>query len=138
MLPDPEASERLARIDIEKYGIGKIRSAGTREKPFYSTANKLFATNGKILPESKFGPKMHALQSVNLSVIELEETEQKADELLAITKQIFDNHNMEFLTYNRKATYCENCKKSWLGLLPKCPSCSSIGTLTFFDRYKST
>jgi len=133
---DFEASERLVQLDIERYGIAKVRFSGTREKPFYSTISKLIFQDGKISPEpSIFERKMRGLHGGNLTVIDLGEVERKPDELLPLTKQIFEVYNFEFLTYNRKLTYCVNCKRSWFGLLHKCPSCGSTGTLTVFDRF---
>jgi anaerobic ribonucleoside-triphosphate reductase len=136
MLPDIEAAERLVRLDIEKYGIGKVKFSGTREKPFYSTVTRLIAEDGKILPESlKSGQNIRLLNGGNPTVVELGESETKTDELLEMTRQLFEKHNAEFLTYNRKLTFCVNCKRSWIGLLHKCPLCGSVGTLTVFDRY---
>jgi ribonucleoside-triphosphate reductase len=135
-LPDPEAAERLARVDIEKYGVAKVRFSGTRENPFYSTLERLMIKDGKISPELlTFGQKMHELYGRMLTVIELEEHENSVDELVSMTKQLFESHRTDFLTYNRRSTYCINCKKSWKGLLNKCPSCGAIGTLTVFDRF---
>jgi anaerobic ribonucleoside-triphosphate reductase len=134
--PDSEASERLVQLDIERYGIAKVRFSGTREKPFYSTVNKLVFQDGKISSGSlAFEQKMRGLHGGNLTVIELGESEHKPDELMSLTKQIFESPNVGFLTYNRKLTYCVNCRRSWFGLLHKCPSCGSIGTLTVFDRF---
>jgi anaerobic ribonucleoside-triphosphate reductase len=139
ILLDFEASERLVQLDIERYGIAKVRFSGTREKPFYSTISKLILQDGKISPEpSTFERKMRELHGGNLTVIDLGEVEHKADELMSLTKQVFEAYNMEFLTYNRKSTYCVNCRKSWFGLLHKCPSCGSTGTLTVFDRFALT
>ena len=136
---DFEASERLVQLDIERYGIAKVRFSGTREKPFYSTISKLILQDGKISPEpSIFERKMRGLHGGNLTVIDLGEVEHKPDELMSLTKQIFEVYNMEFLTYNRKLTYCVNCKRSWFGLLHKCPSCGSTSTLTVFDRFALT
>jgi ribonucleoside-triphosphate reductase len=136
MQPDFEASERLAQLDIERYGIGKIRFSGTREKPFYSTVNKLTFQDGKVSPESlAFEQKMRSLHmGGNLTVIELEEAEHKPDALMSFTKQAFDTYNIGFLAYNRKMTYCINCKRSWFGLLHKCPSCGAISTLIYFNQ----
>jgi ribonucleoside-triphosphate reductase len=129
--PDFEASERLAQLDIERYGVGKVRFSGTREKPFYSTVNRLIFQDGKISPESlAFEQKMCGLRGGKLTVMELGEAEYKPDVLLALTKQVFESHNIGLLTYNRKLTYCINCKKSWFGLLHKCPSCEATSTLT--------
>jgi ribonucleoside-triphosphate reductase len=139
MLPDFEASENLVRMDIEKYGIAKVRFSGTREKPVYSTINRIILENDKTIPQSLgFEQKTRELNGGSLAVVELGEIEAKADELMSMTKQLFEKHTAEFLTYNRKLTYCVNCKKSWTGLLHKCPSCGSVGTLTFFDRYSLT
>ena len=136
---DFEASERLVQLDIERYGIAKVRFSGTREKPFYSTISKLILQDGKISPEpSIFERKMRGVHGGNLTVIDLGEVERKPDELMSLTKQIFEVYNMEFLTYNRKLTYCVNCKRSWFGLLHKCPSCGSTSTLTVFDRFALT
>lgn len=136
---DFEASERLVQLDIERYGIAKVRFSGTREKPFYSTISKLILQDGKISPEpSIFERKMPGLHGGNLTVIDLGEVEHKPDELMSLTKQIFEVYNMEFLTYNRKLTYCVNCKRSWFSLLHKCPSCGSTSTLTVFDRFALT
>jgi ribonucleoside-triphosphate reductase len=136
ILLDFEASERLVQLDIERYGIAKVRFSGTREKPFYSTISKLILQDGKIFPEpSIFEQKMRGVHGGNLTVIDLGEVERKPDELMSLTKQIFEVYNIEFLTYNRKLTYCVNCKRSWFGLLHKCPSCESTGTLTVFDRF---
>jgi ribonucleoside-triphosphate reductase len=135
MLPDFKASERLVHMDIEKYGIGKVRFSGTREKPFYSTVNKLIFQDGKISSEYGFRQKMSELHCESLSIVELGELEHKADELMSVTKQLFEDYHVELLTYNRILTYCANCRRSWLGALHKCPSCSSVTTLTVFDRY---
>jgi ribonucleoside-triphosphate reductase len=132
---DFEASERLVQLDIERYGIAKVRFSGTREKPFYSTISKLIFQDGKISPEpSKFERKMRGLHGGNLTVIDLGEVECKPDELLPLTKQMFEVYNLEFLTYNRKLTYCVNCKRSWFGILHKCPSCEATSTLTYISR----
>jgi anaerobic ribonucleoside-triphosphate reductase len=123
------------QLDIERYGIAKVRFSGTREKPFYSTISKLILQDGKISPEPLiFERKMRGLHGGNLTVIDLGEVEHKPDELMSLTKQIFEVYNMEFLTYNRKLTYCINCKKSWFGFLHKCPSCEATSTLTYISR----
>jgi anaerobic ribonucleoside-triphosphate reductase len=136
LLPSFEASERLAQLDIEKYGVAKVRFSGKREKPFYSAIMKLdfqdsftsefFAAERKLSGLSTGG---------NLTVIELGELERKSDELMSLTRQLVENGTMELFTYNRRMTYCANCKRSWIGLLHKCPSCGSIGTLTTFDKF---
>ena len=41
ILGNAEASERLAQLDVEKYGVAKVKFSGTREKPYYSTAQTI-------------------------------------------------------------------------------------------------
>ena len=138
-LPDFEASERLAKLDIEKLGVAKVRFLGTREKPYYSTVSKITFSEGKISAESlRFEQEMQRLYSGgSLTVIELGDAQHKPEELTALTKQLFEGYGIEFFTYDRKLTYCLNCKRSWFGLLHKCPSCGAIDTLTSFDRFAS-
>jgi ribonucleoside-triphosphate reductase len=138
-----EASERLAQLDIEKYGVGKVRFLGTREKPFYSTTKRsrpqtlnFLSIRNELADISRrfkgFGV------GENLTIIELEAAEFKPEELMNLTKELIETQAAEFFTYNRRITYCSNCKKSWLGVLHKCPSCGAISTLTTFDRFSSS
>ncbi len=138
-----EASERLAQLDVEKYGIAKVKFSGTREKPFYSTTKRLNLQSDNFLriPSELLETerKLKALNAGgNLSIIELGGTDYKPDELMNLTKQLIANQAMEFFTYNRIITYCDNCSKSWFGVLHKCPSCGSMSTLITFDRFAST
>jgi ribonucleoside-triphosphate reductase len=142
ILPSPEASERLAQLDIEKYGIAKVKYSGTREKPFYSTVRRL-----RLQPSASPTIPSEALETEqrlkglnaggSLTIIELNETEYKPEDLVNLTQRLVESQSSEFFTYNRIITYCDNCKKSWFGMLHKCPSCGSISTLTTFDRFAS-
>jgi anaerobic ribonucleoside-triphosphate reductase len=138
-----KASERLAQLDIEKYGIAKVKFSGTREKPFYSTTRRMQLQAGNfpyISPESlEIEQKLKGLNAGgSLSIIELEEKEYTPEELMSMTKQLVEKQAVEFFTYNRRITYCANCKKSWFGALHKCPSCGAMSTLIKFDRFNST
>ena len=140
ILQSTEASERLAQLDIEKYGLAKAKFSGTRDKPFYSTTKRLRIQTGNVLsitPESlETAEKLKGLSNGgNLSVIELEQAEYKAEDLMNLTMQLFNQQTAEFFTYNRAITYCNNCDKSWLGTLHRCPQCGAISTLTVFDRF---
>jgi len=134
MLPSLEASARLAHLDIDRYGIAKVRFSGTREKPFYSTVSNLALQDGKI-PQGALTieRKLCGLcDGGNLTIIDLGEAEGKPDELLSLTKQLVEIHGIEFFTYNRRFTYCTSCKRNWFGLLHKCPSCGAMSTLAHF------
>ena len=144
ILSTPEASERLAQLDMEKYGVAKVKFSGTREKPYYSTAKRYPV---KIIGETLALPtemletaqKMKGLTAGGtLDIIELEVAEFKAEALMDLTKRIVENQPLEFFTYNRIISFCGNCKKSWFGTLHKCPCCGSMSALTTFDRFTST
>lgn len=139
MLPDSEASQRLAQLDIERHGIAKVRFSGAREKPFYSTVDKLTLKDGKISEESlAVSKRISAIQTAGgLTVIGLQDVEYKPEGLMSLTRETFENHNVNVLVYDRKLTYCANCRRSWLGLLRKCPSCNATSTLSFFDQFAS-
>ncbi len=137
-LPCFEASERLASLDIERYGVAKVRFSGTRNNPFYSTINNIIFQNGKTQLESftteQKPAELH--EAGSLTVIRLGEAEHKADELVALTKEAFEKWQIEFLTYDRGWIYCNNCRKSWPDTLHKCPSCSATSTLTTLKRFQ--
>jgi len=138
-LPDFEASERLARLDIEKYGVAKVKFSGSREKPYYSTINRLTLQDDtmplKILNSVK--QMNEFLEGGNLTAIELGNSEYAPEALFSITQHALKDSGIDLLTYNRKLTYCLGCKKSWFGFLHKCPSCGSTGNIKTFDRFAS-
>ena len=137
MLPCPEAAERLALLDIERYGVAKVRFSGTRDKPFYSATSILTLQDGKISLELLAAEqRLRGLhEGGSLTVIELGETEHRADELMSLTKEAAEKWDTEFLTYERNLTYCINCKRTWFSTLHKCPSCGATSTLTTFKRF---
>ena len=144
ILSDSEASERLAQLDIEKYGVAKVKFSGTREKPYYSTTKRFqVKTIGETLSISsemlETAQKMKGLNAGGtLDIIELEDAEFKPEALMDLTQRLIENQSLEFFTYNRIISFCDNCKKSWLGTLHKCPSCGSMSNLATFDRFTST
>ena len=143
VLRSSESSLRLAQLDIEKYGVARVNFLGSRWSPFYSTTKRLNLQAGSfpyIPSESlELEQKLKELNAGgSLSIIELGGNEYKPEELMKLTEHLTKNDFLEFFTYNRITTYCDSCKKSWFGVLHKCPSCGSMGTLTTFDRFAST
>ena len=140
ILQSHEASERLAQLDIEKYGVAKVKFRGTRERPFYSTVKRLHIQAGNppsIAAESvEMAQKLNMLAAGgNLAVVELGQAEIRPDELLKVTSQLVEAQTVEFFTYNRALTFCSNCNKTWSGILHKCPVCGALSTLTTLDRF---
>jgi anaerobic ribonucleoside-triphosphate reductase len=135
-IPNLQPSQRLAQTDIQKYGVAKVRFQGSREKPFYSTHSEVEVTGDRINGDNRaLKNKLGDLhRGGSLVTIDLKETKHEPSELLNLTNQLVENHT-DFWTYDRKLTYCANCKKMWFGLQHKCPSCDAVGTLTFYDRF---
>ncbi len=143
ILGSSEASERLAQLDIERYGVAKVKFSGTREKPYYSTAKRfqvkaaeLLSIKTEMLETAQRWKWLNA--GGNLSIIELEDAQYTPEALMNLTQRLMENQSIEFFTYNRLISFCDNCKKNWFGTLHKCPSCGSMSTLTTFDRFTST
>ena len=143
ILASNEASERLAQLDVERYGVAKVKFSGTREKPYYSTAIRfqvkaaeLLSLQTEMLETAKRWKGLNA--GGNLSIIELEDTQYTPETLMNLTMRLIEIPFIEFFTYNRLVSFCDNCKKNWFGTLHKCPSCGSMSTLTTFDRFTST
>ena len=143
ILGNTEASERLALLDIERYGVAKVKFSGTREKPYYSTAKRFQVKTAELLSiqaeKLETERRLKGLNAGgNLSIIELEGAEYKPEALMELTQRLMENQILEFFTYNRLISFCDNCRKNWFGTLHKCPSCGSMSTLTTFDRFTST
>jgi anaerobic ribonucleoside-triphosphate reductase len=143
ILSSSEASERLAQLDIERYGIAKVKFSGTREKPYYSTVKRFHVKTSEHLRIStenlEIAKKLNKINpGGNIAIIELENTDYDPENLLELSVSFIENQTLEFFTYNRLITFCDNCKKNWFKTLHKCPSCGSMSALTTFDRFIST
>ena len=143
ILGDREAAERLAQLDIERFGVAKVKFSGNRDKPYYSTLKHITIKAAQPLVAPTGTVEMAQLtkgltNGGSLDVYDLDGAEFKADALMDLTKRIIENGASEFFTYNRTVSYCANCKKNWVGTLHKCPGCGSMSTITTFDRFTST
>ncbi len=136
-LPCANVSERLAKQDIERFGIAKVRFQGVREKPRYSSYSRISLQKWEV--QSKFlaveKELYEPLAGGNLIVLELGEADYTPETLLSFTKKLVEDFKLGFFTYNRDLTYCSQCGKSWFGTLQKCPMCGSVGTLTILTRF---
>jgi ribonucleoside-triphosphate reductase len=136
VMPSLEGSRRLVKQDIEKYGIAKVRFSGSRKDPFYSTFTRL----GTKAKEDYLGPLniqkniRVAFAGGNLTRVDLEEGKYNSEELMSWSERLVEKYDVEFFTYDRSFTHCRNCRKSWFGRLPKCPSCKATSTLVFLNR----
>ena len=126
LLGSPEASERLAQLDIERYGVAKVKFSGSRDKPYYSTLKKTQIKTGQ--PLSVPAGLLELAQVFkgltaggSLDVLELESPEFEPEALMDLSMQIIKSYALEFFTYNRVMSYCGNCRKNCHGTLHKCP-----------------
>jgi anaerobic ribonucleoside-triphosphate reductase len=137
-----EASERLAQLDIEKYGVAKIKFSGNREKPYYKTSKRWILKIGEtaIAPETiAYMQKLSPLNVAGtLDIIELELNQYSPEKLLDLTKHLIEKMQTEIFTYNHAISYCDTCKKIHFGTPHKCPSCGSISNLMVYDRFSLT
>jgi anaerobic ribonucleoside-triphosphate reductase len=143
ILGNVEGSERFAQFDIERYGIAKVKFSGTRDRPYYSTIKRFRLKNGEFLAlQTEDLEAMKRLRGLNaggnISIIELENAEYQPVALMDLTRRLIENQTMEFFTYNRIISVCENCHKKWYGTLHKCSSCGSMSNIETFDRFIST
>ena len=141
VLPSKEASRRLAQLDVERFGVAKVRFLGTRDNPYFSTSKRIELQEHPANIPSEINQAEQELKDLNIGgslyVIGIGNV-KSSEELLEITKELVKNNWLEFFTYDRVISYCKNCKKGWLESLQKCPSCSSLSTIMKFNRYKFT
>ncbi len=134
-LPNYEASRRLASLDIEMYGFGKVRFSGTREEPYYSSSIGMSARVGSSSNYLGTPDKTYRLNTGGpLTVVELGPEEYAPEVLVQMTRRLVQEHGVEFFTYRRELTFCGNCGGSWSGLLHKCPGCGVTNNLTHLNK----
>jgi ribonucleoside-triphosphate reductase len=136
MVPCCDAAKRLAELDVERYGWANVQVQGTKEHPFYTDMVAVPPETSISWQERlRIEERFHQLAiGGHLSVLQLAETEQDPNELLAVTKQITTTYRIGFYAFNRSLTYCGRCQKTFLGQLLKCPSCGSVDALICHRR----
>ncbi len=136
MAPSPGAAERLAELDVEKYGWAKVHAQGSKEQPFYTD---MVAVPPKAdIPWEKrlsIEERFHKLTlGSHLAVIQLPDSEQSPDKLLSMTRHITAKYRVGLYAYTRNLVYCALCKKSFYGIVSKCPMCGSVNNVLSFSR----
>lgn len=129
--PNRKAAKRLAKLDVENYGWGVVKTQGTRERPYYSDINKISLLEKE---QINLEEQIHQLTpGGHIAIIELESQKPSTDDLLDKTKQLLTS-NVRFFAYNISLTYCCSCKTTSHGTHIKCPNCSAtnINTLKYF------
>ncbi|MDQ1279224.1 MAG: hypothetical protein QG670_484, partial [Thermoproteota archaeon] len=133
------ASQRFAKLDIERYGWGTVFIQGSREAPYYTDLTMVpleaeLSLNERLDMEGAF----HSfLNGGHLALIELEEPEQNPEMLLKMSRQLSQLSNIGFYAFTRSYSYCANCQKVFGRLLSKCPECASVKSFTRYSRLSS-
>jgi len=136
LTPNPKAAERLAKLDVERYGIGKVKVQGSRENPYY-THSICPPQNVEISLEDQIkieGSLQKFCLGGHLTILNLPNNNVTADELLIITKKITNNSDIGFYTFNKELAYCSQCSRIIYGTPAKCIFCESTDTLTYFKH----
>jgi len=126
IIPNTAAAKRLAKLDLERYGWGTVKTQGTKDSPYYSDINTTSPLNkdGFNLEE-----RIHQLTpGGHITLIETETPQPSPEELLERTKQLAAS-NIGLFAYNMSFTYCSQCKTKSFGTHLKCPNCSSTNIL---------
>ena len=136
MVPNADASKRLAELDAEKYGWAKVRAQGTREQPFYTDMVALpLETDVPWKKRLGVEGRFHKLTpGSHLAVLQLADSEQNPNELLSVTKEIAGTYAVGLYVFNRHLAYCASCQKTFYGILARYPSCGSVNMLHCFSR----
>jgi len=139
MTPNPEAARRLARLDVERHGWSKVRFQGSRKQPLYTDMMAVplqaeIPWRERLEIEGAF----HRLSpGGHLALLPLPDREKRPEELLSTTKQVLKAGKVGFYAYTRDLSYCTHCRKTFYGILHKCPNCESVKGLVRFRRISS-
>lgn len=134
---DNESPQRLAELDIEKFGRATVFVHGEGSSPYYTDTVSVpleadISLRERLKLESYFHP---LLCGGHLSLIELEEAD--TDALLKLTIEICQTYNIGAYAFTKSLSYCFNCKKVFSGLMQKCPECKATKMFASYSRLSS-
>jgi ribonucleoside-triphosphate reductase len=137
LTPNPEAAERLAKLDIERYGKTVCTNENV-EKPTYTFASIIPYTMDATMEKNlAFEEKIHQLcLGGHITLIKLADYASQPDALLSTTKSIINKYAIGLFAYNRNLSYCTNCHNISYGFLSKCPVCASVNTIKTFNSLR--
>ena len=136
---DNEAAQRLAKLDIEKYGWNGVFIQGTKESPYYTALTTVpleaeISLKDRMDIESSFHP---LLTGGHLTLIELEEQKNEPEALLNLTKEICQSYHIGAYAFTKSYSYCRTCRKIFSGYFKKCPQCKSMKGYIRYSRVLS-
>ncbi len=136
MISSAAAASRLARLDVERYGWGKVHVSGSKEHPFYTDLVAV-PNQAKTTLERRLGIEERIQQFAlggHLTPIQVDDEQPDPAKLLVLSRQLASERKIGFYTFNRVLTYCNRCKKIVSGQPAKCPTCGSTEAVTSYRR----
>jgi ribonucleoside-triphosphate reductase len=136
MVSNPSAAQRLAELDVERYGWANVNTKGAKEQPHY--------TDMFVIPQNvaiswqehlKIEGRLHKrAKGGHITILQLSNFKQDPEELLTVTKQLTTTYEVGLYTFNQNFTYCRRCRKTFHNQPLKCPSCGSTHSLIHYKR----
>ncbi|MGQ9722345.1 MAG: anaerobic ribonucleoside-triphosphate reductase [Candidatus Jordarchaeum sp.] len=126
---------RLAKLDVEKFGKKNVSVSGIGNNVYYSTSNIRVSAplilDERIKIESMFHPLLLGGHLMNISL----EEKISYDNLIEISEKICKDTQVGNFTFTRDITYCFHCAKSFNGIQNKCTKCgSSMNNIARYSR----
>ncbi|MFB0560583.1 MAG: anaerobic ribonucleoside-triphosphate reductase [Candidatus Lokiarchaeia archaeon] len=126
---------RLAKLDVEKFGKKNVSVSGSGNNVYYSTSNIRVSApltlDERMMIESMFHPLLLGGHLMNISL----EKKVNPDKLIEFSKKICKETQIGNFTFTRDITYCYHCSKSFNGVQNKCPKCgSSMDNIARYSR----
>lgn len=126
---------RLAKLDVEKFGKKNVNVRGTGSNVYYSTSNIRVSSpltlDERIKLENMFHPLLSGGHLMNISF----EKKVSSDKLIELSEKICKETQIGNFAFTRDITYCFHCSKSFNGVQSKCPECgSSMDNLARYSR----
>ena len=133
---DDESPQRLAELDVERFGWGTVFAEGMRASPYYTDMVTVpleasIPLRERLRIEGSFHP---LLAGGHLSLIEIEEANPEA--LLKLTREVCQT-NVGAYAFTRTVGYCFNCQRVFYGFAQKCPECKAERTFARYSRLSS-
>jgi len=134
-IEDVVASQRLAEIDVERFGWANVKVQGTKQCPYYTSGSLMPLDENlplleRVSVEEVLHPILGGGHRLTIPILD-ENCDQEG--LFKLTSQILSNQSLGFFTYSKNLTFCRNCQQVFDGIKQKCPKCGSI-SLTGYVR----
>ena len=126
---------RLAKLDVEKFGKKHVSVKGKGENVYYSASNIRVSApltlDERLSIESTFHPLLLGGHLMNIPL----KRKVASELLMELSEKICRDTQIGNFTFTRDTTYCFHCSKSFNGIQSKCPKCgSSMNNIARYTR----